>query len=293
MDPYQLEKIRALVGEVSAEQLKYVDCFVGDEMAIFIPTVGPCLYAVTRDHAHPAFSFILAFDDNCTVVANGEQIRSAPGEVMAMDPGAPHHELPAIEPPRYIAIMVAPALHSREAAWYPASSVLYHFRRFLPGPELVGLLKEFMVECETGLPGRDVVLAAISTRIIHSLLRAGHGIASSAPRIASRVEISRVVEHLHRHFAEKVTVEEMAAVAAMSPSHFSRVFRKETGSSPMNYLIDLRLAKARRLLVAGEPCVTAVALRCGFASSSHFTDSFRKRFGCPPSEVMLAARSVA
>lgn len=74
----------------------------------------------------------------------------------------------------------------------------------------------------------------------------------------------------------------MATVAAMSSSHFSRVFRKETGLSPMNYLIDLRLAKARRLLVSGETCVTSVALRCGFASHSHFTDTFRKTLRLPP-----------
>jgi len=291
MESCKIEKIRSLVGDVSEEDLKFVDCFVGDEMALFIPTVGPCLYAVTRDHSHPSYSFILSFDDHGTFVANGEKITPAPGEVTAMDPGARHHEIRSEEQLRYIAVFISTRLHDREAGRYLLSARPYDFRRFLPGPELLGLLKEFMAECEAALPGSDAVLSAISIRIVHSLLRAVNGVSSPAPRIASRVEINRVVEHLHHRFGEKVTVEEMALVAAMSPSHFSRIFRRETGSSPMNYLIDLRLSKARRLLVAGEPCVTSVALRCGFASPSHFTDSFRKRFGCPPSDMMTTTKA--
>lgn len=287
MEADQLERIRALVGEVSEEQLRYVDCFVGGEIGVFIPVVGPCLYAVTPDHSHPSYSFVLAFDDSGTFIADGVNITPAPGEVVAMDPETIHHEVLADEQPRYIAVMISRSLHDREAEQYSVAERAYAFRKFLPGPELVCLLKEFMTECEAGLPGGEAVLAAVSTRIVHSILRAAHGVKPPRPEIASRMEINRVIEHLHRCFGEKVTVEEMAGVAAMSPSHFSRVFRKETGSSPMNYLIDLRLSKARRLLVAGEPCITSVALRCGFSSSSHFTDSFRKRFGCPPSDVMI------
>jgi AraC family transcriptional regulator len=291
LDTHHLGKIRALVGQVSEEQLKFVDCFVGDELGLFIPTIGPCLYAVTRDHSHPAYSFVLSFDDNSTFQAKGDKITPAPGEVVAIDPEAMHHEVSTEEQPRYIAIFISRAIYQREARPYALTAKPYNFRRFLPGPELVGLLKEFMAEREAGLPGVEAVLAAISTRIVHSILRAAHGIESPAPQIASRIEINRVVEYLHGNYGKKVTVDEMAAVAAISASHFSRVFRKETGFAPMNYLIHLRLTKARRLLVAGEPCVTSVALRCGFASSSHFTDSFRKRFGCRPSDVMTTIKA--
>lgn len=291
MENLKLEKIRALVGEVSEEQLKYVDCFVGDGIGLFIPAVGPCLYAITRDHSHPAYSFVLTFDDKGNFQAKGNNITPAPGEVVAIDPGSLHHELPGQEQSRYIAILVSHTLHDREARQYDLAGKAYDFLRFLPGPELINLLKEFMTEHEAGLPGGQAVLAAVSIRITHSILRAAHGVNSSAPHISNRIEINRVVEYLHHRYGEKVTVDEMAAVAAMSPSHFSRVFRKETGHSPLNYLIDLRLAKARRLLVSGETCVTSVALRCGFASHSHFTDTFRKRFGCPPSDVMTTVKA--
>lgn len=291
MDHRQLEKIRGLVGEISAEQLRYVDCFVAAGIGLFIPSVGPCFYAITPDHSHPAYSFILTFDDNSRIEAQGRSFSPSPGTVLAMDPLAVHHEVPTGEQPRYIAIMVSQELHDREAQRYATTGKPYGFRSFLPRPELVCLLKEFMTEYEAALPGSETVLEAIAIRIVHSLLRAACGVQAPAPSIAGRIEINRVIEYLHRHFGDKMTVEEMANIAAMSPSHFSRVFRLETGASPMNYLIDLRLAKARRLLVAGERCVTSVALRCGFASPSHFTDSFRKRFGCPPSDVVSAAKA--
>jgi hypothetical protein len=54
-----LDTIRRLVGVVTKEQLRYVDCFVSEEIALFMPMGGPCFYALTPEHTHPAYMFIL------------------------------------------------------------------------------------------------------------------------------------------------------------------------------------------------------------------------------------------
>ena len=280
-----LNRIRRLVGTVTREQLRYVECFVGDRVALFIPSVGPCFYAVTPDHAHPGYSFILTFDDETRMAAEGKIITSRPGLVLAVDPDAVHHELAADEPPRYIGIFIEREFFERQLLIYPGiRPEPFAFRSFPPGPELIPLLKDFMNEADAGLPGRDTLLEAIGTRIAHSLIRAAFAFPPMPDRLGARLEIHRAIEYLHGHYAEKVTVAGLARIAAMSPSHFSRTFRRETGHPPLDYLIRLRLQKGRLLLRAGDDTITTIALRCGFASHSHFSACHQRQFGISPSE---------
>lgn len=65
-DGEKLEKIRALVGDATSEQLRYVDFFVTREIGLFMPVGGACFYALTPEHSHPAYMFVLHFDDPCS-----------------------------------------------------------------------------------------------------------------------------------------------------------------------------------------------------------------------------------
>jgi transcriptional regulator GlxA family with amidase domain len=160
----------------------------------------------------------------------------------------------------------------------------FRFRSFLPGSELITLLKDFMKEADGKLPGRDALLDAIGIRIVHSLIRAAFSVSAGSDRISNRLEIHRVIEHLHNHFEEKLNVADLAQIAAMSTAHFSRVFRRETGHPPLEYLIRIRLQKARLLLMAGDDNITEIALKCGFATPSHFAACFQRQCGTTPSE---------
>lgn len=285
MTAEELDIIRSLVGEVSPEQLRFVECFVGRRLTLFVPAVGPCLYAVTPDHSHPAYSFFLSFDDRTEIAVNGEISSLEPGKVLAVDPDAIHHEVPSDRPPRYIGVLLGREYFEGELDRYPdIRRQPFAFRSFSPGPELIILLKEFMREADGKLPGRDALLEAIGIRIVHSIIRAAFAVPAGTDRISDRLEIHRVIEYLHHHYEEKLTVADLARIAAMSTAHFSRVFRRETGHPPLDYLIRLRLQKARLLLMAGDDNITEIALRCGFATPSHFAACFQRHCGTTPSD---------
>lgn len=286
----ELAIIRGLVGEATPEQLRYVESYVAKPVSLFVPAVGPCQYALAHDHTHPGYSFILTFDRNTGVVADGRTIYNEPGMVMAMLPDAPHHELEQDEPPRYVAIIIDRTQFESQLALYGACERdTFNCRTFAPEPELIVMLRSFMNECENGLPGRDILLAAMGQRIIHSLIRAALKVTSRPSSGTVRLEIHRAIHYLHVHFAERLTVADLAGVAGISPPHFSRLFRRETGHSPLDYLIRVRIQRSRILLRAGTDSVTSVALKCGFATPSHFTDCFRKQCGISPSEYLKCA----
>lgn len=81
----------------------------------------------------------------------------------------------------------------------------------------------------------------------------------------------------------RVTLEEAARVSGYSPYHFLRLFKKSTGMTPHLYLTQMRIDKARSLMVSGlSP--SEVALETGFTDQSHFANTFRKYTGATPGQ---------
>jgi AraC-like DNA-binding protein len=281
----KLTRIRRLVGAVKREDLRYVDCFVGEEMALFMPVGGACFYAVTPQHSHPASMFVIPFDDRTAVKMEGKVLTCSHGRIFCLSPGIPHQELPSESAPRYIAVMIGKRFFERQFAHYGKGRPIVFLSESCDAPQnLLPSLQRFMVESDGPLPGSAPVLAALSVEVCHALIRAIVRTPVPRDRMTERVEVSRVIEHLHAHLGEKVTVEALAEVARFSPSHFARVFRKETGRTPMEYVHALRLERAKKLLLAGDQSMTDIALECGFGSSSYLSACFQKRYKMTPRE---------
>jgi AraC-like DNA-binding protein len=105
-----------------------------------------------------------------------------------------------------------------------------------------------------------------------------------------RYAVRRVRDCLEDRYAEPLTLEELARVAALSPFHLVRVFRKEVGLPPHAYQTRIRLNRARALLAQGAS-IGEAALNTGFFDQSHFTNHFRKVFGYPPGVYRKGATS--
>lgn len=91
-------------------------------------------------------------------------------------------------------------------------------------------------------------------------------------------------EVLRQDLAHQWTVEEMAALAGMGTTLFTERVKSYSGFSPINYLINIRISEAIRLLKRPEISVTDIALDTGFYSSQHFSTTFKKLTGYRPSE---------
>ncbi|NLD93656.1 MAG: helix-turn-helix transcriptional regulator [Fibrobacter sp.] len=101
---------------------------------------------------------------------------------------------------------------------------------------------------------------------------------------AAWVTFQQVSEYIHAHFGDELSIDGLARDAHCSASHFSRMFKRELGYSPKDYLIKIRIDKSRKLLQDSSDTITDIAFTCGFATSAHFSDSFKKITGVSPSE---------
>jgi AraC family transcriptional regulator len=79
-----------------------------------------------------------------------------------------------------------------------------------------------------------------------------------------------------------VSLAELAAEAGVSPFHFAREFKRATGLAPHQYLIEVRIERAKSLLAGNEMPLAQVSLSAGFSSQSHFTRLFRRHTGTTP-----------
>jgi AraC-like DNA-binding protein len=89
---------------------------------------------------------------------------------------------------------------------------------------------------------------------------------------------------LRQNLSHQWTVEEMAALVGLGTTAFNEKVKNFTGFSPLNYLINIRISEAIRLLKRHEVNVTDIALETGFYSSQHFSTTFKKLTGYTPSQ---------
>lgn len=97
--------------------------------------------------------------------------------------------------------------------------------------------------------------------------------------------LSPALSYLATHLCDPaLSNEQLATECRMSEVYFRRLFRRQNGTSPKQYILSLRLQRAQTLLSEGKMKIRAVALDCGFESEAHFCRSFKERFAMTPSE---------
>ena len=126
--------------------------------------------------------------------------------------------------------------------------------------------------------------------LLHELSQSddSHTLASSSfahtePNVESR-RIKKVHKYLITHYAEEIRLSQVAKLVGMSEASFSRFFKQRAGKCFTDFLIDIRIGSAIRLLVDSEQTIAEICFKCGFNNISNFNRIFKKLKGCTPKE---------
>ncbi len=96
--------------------------------------------------------------------------------------------------------------------------------------------------------------------------------------------VQKVQEFIDAHYKEEVRLNQLADMVGMTPVSFSRFFKLRTGKNLSDYIIDIRLGSAARMLVDSTMSVGEICYDCGFNNLSNFNRIFKKKKGCSPKE---------
>jgi AraC-like DNA-binding protein len=269
------------------------------------PATASFLYHIKRDpsfgiywHYHPEYQLTLVRRGQGKRFVGDDISRFKAGDLVLTGPNLPHMWCSS---------------HAKSAKGPPAEAILIQFPesifggQFLELPEM-SAVRRLLARSSQGIRFADSVRGKISPRMIRMGRQRGLArlielleilrILSQAPvdRIlsskaftpavgfADRERIDRICRHLAENSARPIVLAQAAAAAHMSVPAFTRFFRKCTGKSFVEYLTELRVGSACRLLVESDRTVTQVCYSSGFNNLSNFNRRFRDLKGVTPRE---------
>ncbi|KJC64698.1 hypothetical protein TZ00_07455 [Agreia bicolorata] len=138
--------------------------------------------------------------------------------------------------------------------------------------------------------GDPVICRMMAATLLLTLIRAwaaNECAPEGWPSLSTDPFLDRVVDAIHDEPGREWTVESLANVAVMSRSAFAARFRAVVGQSPANYVTDVRMVAAKRMLDAGRS-VSETSRELGYASDEGFSRAFRRNSGVTPSAWRMA-----
>ncbi|GHO62658.1 AraC family transcriptional regulator [Ktedonobacter sp. SOSP1-52] len=153
-------------------------------------------------------------------------------------------------------------------------------------PQIESIALSLLSELRSdGLGGKLYVESLANILGIHLLRQHSSVKQPSLPRSVGldKMTLRRVSMYIEDHLAEGLSLSEIAAVASLSPYHFTRLFKASTGFSPHQYVIQRRIERAKLLLSTTNWSLTIIAHAVGFANESHLALHFKRLTGLIPS----------
>jgi len=283
-DIEKFKQIKKLVGDTITESnLKNVDSYVHDKFALFIQSAGFCEFAVKKNHCHPSYMIIIEFGTDNFLFPPKIEIEKNYYLATILSPDIPHEDK-GVEYPNYYTIMIDRDYFERQFSLYQKEIPKFLGQQFLICHDVLKMLHLFAFESSKNMKNSEITLQCQTTLLTHWIIRSLLGENYDMRSVSTNERIGRVQTYIELHCGEELTVANLARNANMSVSNFNRLFTKEVGTSPKNYLTAVRLNKSIKFLRRNDFSVSEIACKCGFSSLSHFSAAFKKFYNISPSE---------
>lgn len=187
-----------------------------------------------------------------------------------------------------VSVRLAPSLVSStaEALALPRDRANLAPRIGARDPLVEHVVRALMAELEAPEPaGRiyaDGLAVALTTRLLQNFSTVG----AAGRQTLSKPQVRRLVEFVEANLEADLTLEQLAAVAAISVPHLTTLFRRTMGQSVHAYVMERRVQRARALLLDHRMSIAEVALETGFAHQSHMARWMRRLLGVTPSDIL-------
>jgi len=283
-----LQILSTQVGDLTLKELdvmkKLNDGYIRDPLSMFVPSIGICEYSLSPNHKHPGYMFVISLHSGGDFIVEGEKIKYDSGlknPLICMSPEIEHQEIVYKGEQNYIAIFISKEFFEKECRENGYVVKTLKSLQLESSHNLISYCRLFISEYNNKFTGLDKILNSLSMLIVQELLRIIY-LNSTDYRSLSTSSMDDIIQYIYSNFHKKILVEDLASKTGYSESHFARKFRKVTGRTPIDFLLDVRLEKAKSLLSIDDFTITEVSEACGFSSPSHFSSQFKNRYSQSP-----------
>lgn len=159
----------------------------------------------------------------------------------------------------------------------------YVFRMINPY-SIISKMQVIFNSCASGVNTKEALLSKLITDILTAIIIAEDMTSYNTNRSDSTEVINEVITYINEKFTENISVSELADKAMLSQYYFIRLFKKSTGYTPHEYIINLRLNAAKYLLKSSQSSIKEICFSTGFSCESAFCSTFKKATGLSPAQ---------
>ncbi len=253
----------------------------------------------TKPHSHAFLEIVFVAKGTGTTIIDDQRYPISRGDVYIINTGSVH-SYAAVKGFEYYDILVVPDFFSakerkdfdRLEGFYELfflesmfrkeegfrSRLHLHARQTL---EIELLVQRLHAELQSRRNGYEIAckgcfLLLLAELCRHYTIQVGAGKRDAAIMTGRRQAIARAIEYIEQHYADQFDMKQLASMAYFSSSHFRSVFRQHAGISPLEFLNQHRIEKAKELLLKTALNVAEIAYQVGFHDAGYFTRMFRK-----------------
>lgn len=243
-------------------------------------------------HAHEEYAFGVTLSGRQDFFSNGQFHKSPPGNIIHLKPEEVHDGHSGVEEPlSYVMLYVHP--RQIEPLFADAAGVrriddVRMSETLVQDPVLRQHIMELVRLITDNVGSRieqEHALLRIASRVVQ---RVGHYEPEELTRRADAL-LQRAKDFIHHHVDADLSLEDISDAANLSKYHFLRLFRRQFGITPHQYVINCRINAARTALETGEP-LNDVVYRYGFSDLSHFNRRFKRIYGMTPKQYQSSIR---
>lgn len=262
---------------------------------------------VITSHAHTFIEVVFFAEGETIHEYAGKRYTLSPGDLFVIHPGEPHAYVHGKGVRIYNCLFMPEVLKPdmeylcRMDGFFDLVMVEPFFRPetglrvtlHLDAPtrlRVVELLTQIEREIRRKAPGYEALARATLIQLLvlvarfHAQANGARAVAEKEDLLGKRALIQQCIRYIEDHYPEEISLGSLADQAYLSPEYFSRIFKRLTSQTPIEFINTVRLDRARQLLATTEASITEIAFQTGFHDSNYFTRLFKKVVGQTPGE---------
>lgn len=223
--------------------------------------------------------------------------RRAPGDI-AIIPAGVTHACSWDTSAQFIVLAIEPTLLKQVGQDWVNPDQIELLPQFMSesDPFVQNILSTLKGEAEIGGMGSHLLIDSLKTALVVHLLR---NYCATRPKLSgvsaglSQRMLSLVKDYIDHHLHQDLKLEDLAAIAQLSPYHFLRLFKQRMGITPHQYILQCRLNRAKHLLQYSDLSIIEIAMQTGFCDQSHLTRYFKQMLGVTPGKFLKTYTTVS
>lgn len=260
---------------------------------------GPLKIVMTSDpisinqdfqDTHTRYEFLLPLIHIPHFFIDKKKLDLRPGQLILINPGQKHGLSKPVKKASFIAVLYqADYMDSLFKNIIGTNAEGFSNELGLLQSDVQTILTSLIQEYKENRPGRTLLIDHLREHLAILLIRHYGQDRQSLlslypqPLTESQLRFQPVIEFMHENLSDKLNIDQMAELTQMNRFHFIRAFKQAFDHSPYDFLTELRITQAKRLLVQTKISANEIGRQCGFFSASRFSAAFRQNSGLTPS----------